>query len=113
MECEKLFDRLDPNIVLGWFADYDAERTEESMRLSDQKEAEARAKIKPDDNAISFVEYRKTLEERAASGDSEAVGLIEAVEYATHLDNSRLSPEQRHKKELAFFRYVNQKKSKQ
>lgn len=40
MAREKLFDRLDGNIILGWLAAYDTERTAEAMRLSEQEDSE-------------------------------------------------------------------------
>lgn len=40
MMREKLYDRLDGNIILGWLRSYDAERTEEAMRISEQEDAE-------------------------------------------------------------------------
>lgn len=73
VEREKLFDRLDPNIVLGWFADYDAERTEEAMRQSDQEALQRQNEHKPSEGAVSFEAYVDSLWNLAYYADPEAV----------------------------------------
>lgn len=80
VEREKLFDRLDPNIVLKWFADYDAERTERCMEISHQQETqEANQSTVPDD-AKTYDEWLDGLKKRAADGDKNAIGILAEIE---------------------------------
>lgn len=74
MMREKLFDRLDGNIIIGWLETYDAERTEEAVRLSEQEDAR-RLRTEPDDNAVTLGEYLAKLEQRADT-DEEAAGQL-------------------------------------
>ena len=72
MMREKLFDRLDGNIILGWFRDYDDERTEEAMKLSHNREYDEAHSYTESPNAITKEEYVARLKERAAAGDKDA-----------------------------------------
>lgn len=74
MMHEKLFDRLDGNIIIGWLETYDAERTEEAVKLSEQEDAR-RLKAEPGDNAVTLGEYLAKLEQRADT-DEEAAGQL-------------------------------------
>lgn len=77
MMHEKLFDRLDGNIILGWLQAYDAERTEEAMCLSDQESAERMNRQVDNPDGISFAEYVAKLEQRSATDKSAAKRLAD------------------------------------
>lgn len=80
----RLFDRLDGNIILGWLRDYDTERTEEAMRISDQEEAQAAKDFKPSDNAVSWDAYIDSLWRLALYADADAVETLSGY-AASHL----------------------------
>lgn len=82
MRREKLYDRLDGNIIMGWLEQYDAERTEEAVRLSEQREtAEANTlPAAPAEGAVTLEEYMKQLREKAAQGDEEAAQYLDVAE---------------------------------
>ena len=81
MSTEKLYDRLDPNIVLGWFSAYDCERTEESVRISEQKDAE-RIAAERAEPGVSFEDFMEGLMARK-DADPEAAALLEAYTRMT------------------------------
>lgn len=76
----KLFDRLDGNIIIGWLREYDAERTEEAIRLSDQRASEEQNAAYDNPDAVSFERYTEILRERAASGDEDAAARLKDIE---------------------------------
>lgn len=78
MVREKVYDRLDGNVILAWLREYDNERTEEAMRISDNEAFEA---YSPPPNAISYAEYVYQLRQRAET-DPEAATLLESAEHA-------------------------------
>lgn len=77
MMREKLFDRLDGNIIISWLREYDAERTDEAMRLSDQDEA-IRLNQSPDDpNAITLQQHIANLRQCAGTDKKAASQLAQ------------------------------------
>lgn len=73
MMREKLFDRLDGNIIIGWIRDYDAERTEEAISLSEHDDSVAQNRLLPRaDDSVSFSQYLGLLRQKAAGGDEQA-----------------------------------------
>ena len=80
MMREKLFDRLDGNIIIGWLREYDDERTEEAIRFSEQKETQLHNEPKPSPDAITFREYIGQLEARAKTDESAAERLAQINE---------------------------------
>lgn len=79
MMCEKLFDRLDSNIIIGWLREYDTERTEEAMRISDQQESQELNEPKDRPGAVSYNDYLERLRERAKS-DKGAAQLLSDID---------------------------------
>lgn len=108
VEREKLFDRLDPNIVLGWFAEYDTERTEEAMRLSDQEASERQHCVATSKDAISWGNYVSRLWNLAMYADAEAVEKLCNMHEMAATQPPPLTPEQKHQKNLAFKQYFYQ-----
>ncbi len=104
MRRERLYDRLDGNIILGWLQAYDDERTEEAMRVSEQMEAEAASKTNRDANTISFDEYCDMLSSKAQNGDEVARKELEEIKNRPLSQN----PEDLHNKELEFFKWKQQ-----
>lgn len=101
MMRENLFDRLDGNIILGWLREYDNERTEEAMRISENEESQERCKLLPSPGAMSYREWLDNLEERALT-DQEAATLLEQIKNAPQQRLTLLSSEERAKKDHDF-----------
>lgn len=82
MMREKLFDRLDGNIIIGWLREYDSERTDVAISISEQEDAEALSRRGiSDDGAISLNQYIERLEAEAITdrSASERLNLIKKM----------------------------------
>lgn len=101
MKREKLFDRLDGNIIIGWLRDYDAERTEEAMRISDQEARQQINEIKIAPSAIDFGEYLTLLGERAKT-DKKAAEQLADIKAMRAQKAGLLSAEEKAKKDHDF-----------
>lgn len=101
MMREKLFDRLDGNIIIGWLSEYDSERTEEAMRLSDQKEAQELNEYTPSPDAITFKEYVEQLTEAAKTDEKAADRLAELQDIIAE-SSARANAGAREQKEKEF-----------
>lgn len=85
MRREKLYDRLDGNIILGWIEEYDAERTEAAICASEEDD-KTTLNAQPAEDAISFDEWRDDLEARAKT-DPEAAEVLAGL-----VDRDKLLP---------------------
>lgn len=96
---EKLFDRLDGNIILGWLAAYDTERTAEAMRLSEQEDSENfNAPALPQGS-----EPRPTvLEQLRKAADEGLPGAAEAYENLSAILSRPESEKTQHQKDQEF-----------
>lgn len=103
MSCEKLFDRLDGNIIMGWLDRYDAERTEAAITAS-HNESVAQMNTPPSEGAISWETYVNRLWGLAMYADADAVeqlgDLLEQAQRA-----KPLTKEQQHERERHFMQY--------
>lgn len=102
MMREKLFDRLDGNIIIGWLRDYDAERTNEAISLSDRQERQRQNEIKPDADAKGYQEYIARLKGRAKTDKSAADLLSQINDSPISKATTALSREDRALKEREF-----------
>lgn len=92
MRSARVYDRMDGNLILGWLAEYDDERTAEAMRQADATDPDAEPAARPsaDPGAMSFDEYIAELQGRRAGGDAAAAGILADVEAMPQgLDESR------------------------
>ncbi len=106
MRTEKLYDRLDGNIILGWLEAYDAERTEEAIRVSDQEASmEANALPPPAPEAMTYQEYVGALEEKARAGDAEASAKLGEIRGLEAQKARLFSAREEREKELGFNQY--------
>ena len=105
VEREKLFDRLDPNIVLSWFADYDDERTEAAIRLSDQEASQIQYDNKLSKGAMTWETYVESLWNLALYADAEAVIKLCDMQELESRHTQSLTKEELHQKEVDFKRY--------
>lgn len=108
MRREKLFDRLDGNIILGWLKEYDAERTEEAIRKSEQRESQMQYEHRPDPKARTYDSYINSLWNLALYADPEAVDKLCNMQEMAATQSPLLTPEQKHQKNLAFKQYFYQ-----
>lgn len=101
MMRDKLFDRLDGNIIIGWLREYDNERTEEAMRISEREEAEAYNAHADSLDAIDYNQYLIRLEERAKKDES-AARLLASIKHPTGQRLTMISREEREKRDHDF-----------
>ena len=79
LRTQKVYARLDYNVVMNWVEEYVDERTEEAMRISDQEAAQARNKIESSPDATGYDEYLERLKQRAQT-DAKAAELLKEIE---------------------------------
>ena len=101
MAREKLFDRLDGNIILGWLRDYDEERTKEAMRISEQRESQEVNEHKENPGAVTFREYMAALEEKART-DKDAAKRLKEINELPAVNVISVSREDRERKTREF-----------
>lgn len=115
MMREKLFDRLDGNIIISWLMQYDAERTEEAMRISEQQAvAEENALPPSSSDAVTYDDYVASLRERAAT-DPVAAKLLDEIDNPPPARLTFLSREERERHDHDFrmwrtFTYLSRNK---
>lgn len=90
MRREKLFDRLDGNIILGWIGAYDDERTEEAMAVSEEEDTKMQ-QAEEAGEPVTFEEYIAQLRSRANNGDGEAKERIADIEQFRSVGNTKVS----------------------
>lgn len=103
----KIFGRLDYAVVMSWIEDYDAERTGYCINISSQEETEQINRTSKKQDAVSFEEFTEWLTCKAESGDKEAqeqLAYIESISAQPALPTA----EEKHKKDLEFFKWKNQ-----
>lgn len=100
LRTQNVYGRLDYNVLMNWVEQYDAERTEEAMRISEQTSAQMQ-NAAPAPNAVSFDAYLAGLRERAKS-DHNAALLLESVADQLPYGKTPLSEEDKQKKEHEF-----------
>jgi hypothetical protein len=69
-----IYDRLDSNIILKWFMDYDHKR--DDKLIEHNKNAEYNENVS-DENNINFEQHKAELLKRAEAGDEEAKEIYE------------------------------------
>lgn len=101
MMREKLFDRLDGNIIIGWLTEYDNERTEEAMRISEQRETQQVNETADRSDAVSFEDYVADLRSRAEK-DGNAAELLKEIDNPSPKGLNLLTNEERAQKDHDF-----------
>lgn len=82
LRTQNVYGRLDYNVIMNWVEQYDAERTEEAMRLSDEEAARQQNNSEISPETISFEEYVAELKQRSAT-DKDAAERLEQIEAMT------------------------------
>lgn len=109
MRTEKLYDRLDGNIILGWLEAYDAERTEEAMRISEQAAGEsANAITLPAPGAMTYHEYVAMLDSEAKAGNAESAAKLKDIKATEARAGHLVSPDKEREKKMSFKQYFYQ-----
>lgn len=116
MLTKKVYDRLDGNIIVGWLNEYDDERTEIAMRLSEAEETAMQGSAVETEETMNYEEYVADLERRAST-DEEAASLLAQIKNPPKTRLTLMTREERDKREHDFkiwrFKYaVNKLKRK-
>lgn len=114
MMREKLFDRLDGNIIMGWLREYDTERTEEAIRISEQRDTQQVNETADCPEAVSFEDYVADLRNRALK-DEKAAEALKEIDNPSPKRLNLLTNEERVQKDHDFrmwrtFNYLSRKK---
>lgn len=112
-KAEKIFGRLDYNVVMGWFEQYATERVTLCVDISNQESTEEQnAPLVSADATMSYGEYMEQLEIKAKNGDKEAEAKIAAMSIDT--TDKPETPDNIRQKEITFrqwyHQYINQKR---
>lgn len=103
MMTEKLYDRLDGNLIIGWLRGFKARMAEAvyEQRLEDDK------KLNTENNGgLCFYEYKNMLEMKARQGNPNDVEALKRFrEWADSFKFDKKKKAQSREKELAFFKY--------
>lgn len=93
MMHEQLFDRLDGNIIIRWLIDYDSQRTEEAMRISDREASMQFSSHDASSDSIPFCSFVASLTEKAKSDPNAESQLqfIHSLTLSTHAENQKTS----------------------
>lgn len=109
LRTQNVYGRLDYNVLMNWVEQYDAERTEEAMRISDQRESQAINTPTECPDAVSFDAYISDLRERAKT-DEEAAALLKEIEIPSPtrltLTMSKNREQDEHDFKLYRFKYL-------
>lgn len=105
MMREKIFDRLDGNIIIGWLRDYNDERTEEAIKLSHNREYDEAHSYTESPNAITKEEYVARLKERAAAGDKDAKEKLALNDELERINAPGKEDAEAKKREFRLWRY--------
>lgn len=104
LRTQNIYGRLDYNVIMNWVEQYDAERTEEAMRISEQQESQKLNKPDAQMGSMTFKEYVDDLERRAHT-DPEAARTLAEIRNPQPAKPSLLSREERAEHEREFQRY--------
>lgn len=113
LRSQNLYGRFDYNVIMNWVEAYDAERTDEAMRLSDQQETRLENESRPHPEAMDFTTYVEKLRQKAPS-DPEAAAMLAQIENPDKPRLTLLSREERLRREHDFkmwytFKYLQGK----
>ena len=105
MRTEKLFDRLDGSIILGWLADYDRERTETAIQLSVAEDIAQLRLPPPKVRTVSLGEYIDEVRLAASNGDSSAQAALAEAEKVQAMMKSTVCTKSQREKDKDFKRW--------
>lgn len=84
VQKKQIYGRLDYNIIMNWIKEYDDNRTDLCIDISNQQDSQAENKTADPERpgAISFSEYRQQLQQRADNGDADAADTLARLEVS-------------------------------
>jgi hypothetical protein len=102
MMSEKLYDRLDGNIIIQWLREFKSEMADHCETVNEGNDRiRQREETSGDAGSITHSTYMAMLEARANDGDEEAQRMLEDYRRRTQ----SITPEQRREKEMDFRKY--------
>lgn len=102
VRSEKIFGRLDYNVVMGWIKEYSTERTELCIDISNQEETRLANETTKSSAAISWEQYLDNLWSLAFYADADAVGKLFQIQDSKQSKSVLLTSEEKHQKEVDF-----------
>lgn len=111
LQTQNVYGRLDYNVLMNWIEQYDNERTEEAMRISEQKESQERNNIPSSHGAMSYQQWLEGLKERAKT-DKAAKSLFDDATGPGGIQFKALEHEDRTNKEIEFKKYFHHRYKK-
>lgn len=102
MMTEKLYDRLDGNIIIGWLRQFKSDMAEqcENVNIGLERQRQ-REENRSDTGAIAHATYMAMLEAKAGDGDEEAQRTLNEIRKRSQAK----SPEQQRKEQTDYMRY--------
>ena len=102
MMTEKLYDRLDGNIIIGWLRQFKSDMAEqcENVNIGLERQRQ-REESQGDTGAIAHATYMAMLEAKAGDGDEEAQRTLNEIRKRSQAK----SPEQQRKEQTDYMRY--------
>lgn len=101
LRTQNVYGRLDYNVLMNWIEQYDAERTEEAIRISEQRDMQQVNEINNNPDAVSFEDYVADLRTRAEK-DKKAAELIKEIDNPSPQRLNLLTNEERAQKDHDF-----------
>ena len=84
MMSEKVYDRIDGNVIISWLIDYDIERSVVVAQLAEEAEKQKYDSPEQDPDAVSFDDFVAGLRKRSET-DPTALGLLKEMENSRFL----------------------------
>lgn len=105
MVTEKLYDRLDGNIIISWLRQFKSDLADHCENVNIGRERQRQREESRDGaGAISHATYMAMLEARANDGDTDAQRTLDEIRRRTHVK----TPEQIRQEEINYLRYKAQ-----
>lgn len=104
LRTQNVYGRLDYNVLMNWVQDYDAERTEEAIRISEHEESLIHNAVPSCAGAVSYDDYLASLAERAKT-DEEAARILDDIKNPSPRRLTLMSANKRRDKDVAFKRW--------
>lgn len=99
---EKIFGRLDYNVVMGWIKDYDARRTEYCIDISNQEETRVANEPSKSATAMTWGQYMDSLWNLATYADADAVEKLSQIQDVTPSKARLFTAEEKRRREVDF-----------
>lgn len=106
LRTQNVYGRLDYNVLMNWVEAYDAERTEEAIRISEQQESQQLNVVSTSPDAKSYSEYLVELNRRASNGDEKAAKIFKAIDLIKNAPSAPATHEQKRQKECEYKQFL-------